>query len=54
MFSKLHRLVGREDGQDLIEYAVLVALIALATVGATTLVGNQIYTFFWQKIGPSI
>lgn len=54
MFSKLHRMIGRDEGQDLMEYALLVALIALATIGATTFVGNQIYSFFWQRIGPSI
>jgi Flp pilus assembly pilin Flp len=54
MFTQLHRLLARQDGQDLIEYALLVALIALATLGVTTMIGNHIYTFFWQRIGPSI
>lgn len=31
-----------DDGQDLAEYALLVALIALAVVGAVTLFGGQL------------
>jgi Flp pilus assembly pilin Flp len=52
MFS-LHR-ISSEDGQDLLEYAVLASLIALAAVGAAGLVGNHLYTFFWHNIGVSI
>ncbi len=54
MFSKLHELMRSEDGQDLLEYGLLAALIALATVGAAGMLGNHLYTFFWQNIGPSI
>jgi len=52
MFS-LRRLT-REDGQDLLEYAMLASLIALCALGAVTLLGNHINTVFWQTIGPSI
>jgi Flp pilus assembly pilin Flp len=48
------RWLRREDGQDLLEYALLAALIAIAAVGAVTVLGNHINTFFWQTIGPSI
>ncbi len=54
MFSKLHRLIESEDGQDLLEYGVLASLIALVAVGAAGVLGNTLYTFFWQNIGPSI
>ena len=38
---KLHVLLHDEEGQDLIEYALVVALIALAAVGAMQgLAGN--------------
>jgi Flp pilus assembly pilin Flp len=53
MFS-LNRIIGAEDGQDLLEYAVLAALIAIAAVGAVGLVGNKIYEVLWQNIGASI
>jgi pilus assembly protein Flp/PilA len=38
---------NQEDGQDLLEYALLVALIALIAIGAVALAGdavNQIFT----------
>jgi Flp pilus assembly pilin Flp len=54
MFSKLHRLTRSEDGQDLLEYGLLAALIALASVGVVGVLGNRLYTFFWQNIGLSI
>jgi pilus assembly protein Flp/PilA len=39
-----------EDGQDLLEYGLLAALIAVVAIGAVTTVGNTIYTVFWQTI----
>ncbi|CAN5270325.1 hypothetical protein BH18GEM1_BH18GEM1_04730 [soil metagenome] len=35
-----------ESGQDLAEYALLIALIALIVIGAVTLLGNNINTVF--------
>ena len=35
--SRMRRLIQREEGQDLIEYALVVALIAFAAVTATTI-----------------
>ena len=37
-----------EDGQDLLEYALLVALIALVAVGAVTAAGTQVSAIFNQ------
>jgi pilus assembly protein Flp/PilA len=38
---KMQNLMAREEGQDLIEYALVVALIAFAaTAGMGTLAGN--------------
>ena len=42
-----------DDGQDLLEYAMLCALIALVAIGAVTAVGNQINTVLWQVIAAS-
>ena len=39
-----------EHGQDLLEYALLVALIALVAVGAVTAVGTTINTVLWNAI----
>jgi Flp pilus assembly pilin Flp len=47
----LKKIVGRdEDGQDLLEYGMLAALIALIAFGAVATVGNTINTVFWQTI----
>jgi pilus assembly protein Flp/PilA len=35
-----------EEGQDLLEYALLVALIALVAVGAVTAAGTSVQTIF--------
>jgi Flp pilus assembly pilin Flp len=39
-----------EEGQDLLEYSLLVALIVIVAIGAITTVGQTIYTVFWQVI----
>ncbi len=39
-----------ENGQDLLEYGVLMALIAIAAIAGVTTVGTAINTFFWQVI----
>jgi Flp pilus assembly pilin Flp len=42
-----------EDGQDLLEYGLLTALIAIVAIGAVSTVGNTIYTVFWQVLAIS-
>ena len=49
----VRRLVRAEDAQDLLEYAMLCALIALVAMGAVSTVGNKINTVFWQAIAAS-
>jgi Flp pilus assembly pilin Flp len=39
-----------EDGQDLLEYGLLAALIAVVAIGAVSVVGQTIYTVFWKSI----
>ena len=48
------RLVRSESAQDLLEYAILTSLIAIAALGAVALLGNTINNVFWVNIGPSI
>jgi pilus assembly protein Flp/PilA len=43
LFTRLWR---NEEGQDLAEYALLIALIALVVIGAVTLLGTRIQTVF--------
>ena len=41
-------MVQHDEGQDLLEYALLVALIALVAVGAITLAGTNVAAIFTQ------
>jgi pilus assembly protein Flp/PilA len=43
---RLQTLICREDGQDLVEYALLVALIALAAVTGVKHVASAVNTVF--------
>jgi Flp pilus assembly pilin Flp len=47
------RLRREEEGQDLLEYALLCALIALVAFGAVQTVGTTIDTVFWQAIAAA-
>ena len=42
----LLRFVREEEGQDLVEYAMLIALIAVAMVGGVTAFRNALNTFY--------
>lgn len=48
------RLVVETDGQDLIEYGLLVSLITLAAFLAVTAVGTTINDVFWQVIADGL
>ena len=41
------------EGQDLLEYSMLVALIVVVAVGAVSTVGNTIDRALWQVIAAS-
>ncbi|MGE5815642.1 MAG: Flp family type IVb pilin [Acidobacteriota bacterium] len=43
-----------DQGQDLLEYALLCALIALVALAAVGTVGQTIYNVFWKTIGASV
>ena len=51
MLNFLMSLKKNEEGQDLLEYALLVALIALVAVGAVTAAGASVNTNFTQIAG---
>jgi len=51
-FTQVFRRLTRDDsGQDLLEYALLVALIALVALGAVKLAGNSVNTIFSNIAG---
>jgi pilus assembly protein Flp/PilA len=45
--------VRNDEGQDLLEYALLVALIALVAIAAVTAAGTSVQTIF-QKIADKL
>lgn len=49
--ERVKSLVRREEGQDLLEYALLIALIAIVCVGAITLAGTQVKQAFTDIAG---
>jgi pilus assembly protein Flp/PilA len=51
--SGLHRMVADEKGQDLIEYALVVALIAFAAAAGMTTVATKINAAF-TNIGTKL
>ena len=46
LMNRMRALVVDDSGQDLIEYAMLVALIALACVVAVTAAGSKVQSVF--------
>ncbi len=57
--QQFHRISSRvfsddDQGQDLIEYGMLMALIAIVALAAIGAVGQTIYNVFWRTIGASV
>jgi len=46
LLTRLRMLRRNDSGQDLLEYALLVALIALVAIGAITTTGTGVSTVF--------
>ena len=46
IYVRMRGLLSKEDGQDLIEYALVVALIAFAATAGMSSVANSINTAF--------
>jgi pilus assembly protein Flp/PilA len=49
--SRLRSFVRDDQGQDLLEYALLIALIALVCVGAVALAGTKVSQVFENIAG---
>jgi Flp pilus assembly pilin Flp len=48
LITYLRTLLGKDEGQDLLEYALLVALIALICVGVVGTAGTSVQNIFSQ------
>jgi len=53
VLATVGRLVRRESGQDLIEYGLLAALIAMVVLASVAPVGTTIMNTFWQPIAQN-
>ena len=53
LYVRMQLLLNREDGQDLVEYALLVALIALAAVSGVKEVASAVNSTF-SKVSTTI
>ena len=49
----VHTALAQDEGQDLLEYSLLVALIALVAVGAVTAAGGSVGAIF-QNIADQL
>jgi pilus assembly protein Flp/PilA len=54
VINRLRALVRNESGQDLLEYALLVALIALVAVATITTTGGNVRTIFGNIAGALV
>jgi pilus assembly protein Flp/PilA len=53
LVNTVKSFVRNEEGQDLLEYALLVALIALVAIAAVTAAGGSVSTIF-QRIADAL
>jgi pilus assembly protein Flp/PilA len=53
LYCGMQRLITREEGQDLIEYALVVSLIAFAATAGMTTLATDINTAF-TNIGTTL
>jgi Flp pilus assembly pilin Flp len=49
--NRVKRLVRNQEGQELLEYALLVALIVLIVIGATTMAGPIMKEVYHSFVG---
>jgi Flp pilus assembly pilin Flp len=52
--AAIRRFLSQEKGQDLIEYGLLAALIAIVAMVSVSALGDTIYNIFWKQIGQAI
>lgn len=46
LIGNIRRLIGSDDGADIIEYALLAGLISIAAIATLTSVGSKIASIF--------
>ena len=51
--NALKNFIAQEDGQDLVEYALLAALLSIVSIGALKILGPNI-SAQWDKISAAL
>jgi Flp pilus assembly pilin Flp len=53
-YAAIAQFARAEQGQDLMEYAMLITLVAVGAIVVVTTVGSTINTVFWQFIATNV
>jgi Flp pilus assembly pilin Flp len=53
VWDAMRRFLAAEQGQDLLEYAMLAGLIAVTAIGAITALGQAARGVLWQTIASN-
>ncbi len=51
LYNRLHALLNREEGQGMVEYALILVLIAVVVIVILILLGNQVKNVFCNISG---
>ena len=54
IFAFVGPVMRRDDGQDLLEYGLLAALVALTALAAVSSVGTTMNNVLWQMIAQNV
>ena len=54
MLTVIEQLIRRDDGQDLLEYGLLAALVAITVLAAVGTLGNTIKSMWWEPIADAL
>ncbi len=54
LITLIHRIVPTDEAQDLVEYALLVGLIAIVSAVMITQVGQTVGNVFWGVIANGV
>lgn len=54
VIAVVNRLVAHDDGQDLVEYGLLVVLIAVIAIAGISFLGSTVSAVLWQPLANAI
>ena len=54
MIAAFNRLVVHDDGQDLVEYGLLVVLIAVIAIAGISFLGNVVSAVLWTPLANAL